>query len=458
MRDGKCHERRIIQRRGRKQQGQKWQSVITEFNTVTHWFAGKQPKYAAAVTRSVRPKSTIDRANAVLNSIGVTKVAEVTNLDRLGIPNFITVRPRDAGPGISYYNGKGTTRLDAQAGALMEAVERHAGESCGYPVVVGSYKTISTTHACIDPRDIIVPTVRDYSEDMQLEWVCGFDLVSKQAKYVPLNCVVCPYQPASGAALFYASTNGLASGNTRMEGICHALCEVIERDALALSTAKAQIRPTIADVLAQIGFVPSSDPIDYRPRQISLRGLPRKGALLVGKMQRAGLKVFLRDFTSTAGVATIDCTIAEDGPSGIPEVHGGCGTHPDARVALTRALTEAAQSRVACIQGGREDLPEIIRPKAPYKAEDLYGGGETVKFADIPSYQHDCIDDDVMFMLKRMQAWGLDEIIAFDLTKPDVGIPVIRVVVPRAEAWTVFHLHTGRGVFGKRVVRQLCEM
>ena len=36
----------------------------------------------------------------------------------------------------------------------------------------------------------------------------------------------------------------------------------------------------------------------------------------------------------------------------------GCGTHPDARIALTRALTEAAQSRLSCIQGGRENLPD----------------------------------------------------------------------------------------------------
>jgi YcaO-like protein with predicted kinase domain len=52
----------------------------------------------------------------------------VTDLDRVGIPNFMAVRPHDRGPGISYYNGKGTTRADAYAGAMMEAIDRHAGE------------------------------------------------------------------------------------------------------------------------------------------------------------------------------------------------------------------------------------------------------------------------------------------------------------------------------------------
>ena len=86
--------------------------------------APTETKYSASgVERSVKPGATIRRAQAVLDIIGVTKVADVTDLDRVGIPNFMTVRPHDVGPGISYYNGKGTTRAAAHAGALMEAIE-----------------------------------------------------------------------------------------------------------------------------------------------------------------------------------------------------------------------------------------------------------------------------------------------------------------------------------------------
>src|SRR5215470_15119996 len=97
--------------------------------TYGYWLNAKEMKYShTGVERSVRPSVTIRRARAVMKVIGVTKVSDVTNLDRMGIPNFMTVRPDDLGPGISYYNGKGSTRADAHAGALMEAVERHAGE------------------------------------------------------------------------------------------------------------------------------------------------------------------------------------------------------------------------------------------------------------------------------------------------------------------------------------------
>ena len=116
------------------------------------WLGSKELKYSSSgVERSVRPSATIRRARAVLDTIGVTKVADVTDLDRVGIPNFMTVRPHDHGPGISYYNGKGATRDQALAGALMEAVERHAGERYNGPMTTTSHYNLRRRHACVDP-------------------------------------------------------------------------------------------------------------------------------------------------------------------------------------------------------------------------------------------------------------------------------------------------------------------
>src|SRR3984893_17402718 len=124
------------------------------------WLGPREAKYSSSgVERSVRPSATIRRARAVLDIIGVTKVADVTDLDRVGIPNFMTVRPHDLGPGISYYNGKGQTRSDAYAGASMEAVERHAGERYDGPVSPSSHYNLRSEHACIAPLEIHVPMV-----------------------------------------------------------------------------------------------------------------------------------------------------------------------------------------------------------------------------------------------------------------------------------------------------------
>jgi len=420
-----------------------------------YWLGPREVKYSSSgVERSVRPSATIRRARAVLDTIGVTKVADVTDLDRVGIPNFMTVRPHDAGPGISYYNGKGTTRADAYAGALMEAIERHAGERYDGPVIASSYLNLRSEDACIDPLEIHVPMVRKYSERLMLEWVKGFDLMTRRPTFAPLNCVVAPY-PNPGLALFYTSTNGLASGNTRVDAVCHALCEVIERDATALALARAEVRPAVAAILADIGFGAAPAERGEVPL-ISLRGLPPRAAALLRKLQRAGLKVQLQNLTSAIGIPTIGCTITE--PQGLPTVantYAGCGSHPDARIALNRALTEAAQSRLTCIQGGREDLPDFVPPKGAPPVEARVGAGQPISFGDLPSYQHASVNEDVEFIVERMRHSGFDQVVVVDITRADVGIPVVRVIVPRSEIWTLYFAHGSRASLGPRALQEI---
>jgi ribosomal protein S12 methylthiotransferase accessory factor YcaO len=421
-----------------------------------YWLGPSEVKYSSSgVERSVRPAATIRRALAVLDTIGVTKVADVTDLDRVSIPNFMTVRPHDIGPGISYYNGKGTTRADAYAGALMEAIERHAGERYDGPVIASSYHNLKSAHACIDPLEIHVPMVRKYSERLMLEWVKGFDLMTRRPTFALLNCVVAPYSDP-GLSLFYTSTNGLASGNTRADAICHGLCEVIERDATALALARAEVRPAVAAILADIGFGAAAPPERGEVPLISLRGLPSRAAALLRKLQRAGLKVQLQNLTSAIGIPTIGCTITE--PQGLPTVantYAGCGTHPDARIALTRALTEAAQSRLTCIQGGREDLPDFVPPKGAPPVEARVGAGEPIRFDDLPSYQHASVNEDVEFIVERMGKAGFEQIVVVDITRAEVGIPVVRVIVPRTEIWTLYFAHGSRASMGPRALQEI---
>jgi ribosomal protein S12 methylthiotransferase accessory factor YcaO len=424
-------------------------------NSYEFWLGSREEKYSASgVERSVKPSATIRRAQAALDIIGVTKVADVTDLDRVGIPNFMTVRPHDLGPGISYYNGKGTTRAAAHAGALMEAVERHAGERYDGEITTASYYNLRRRHACVDPAEINVPMVRNFNEDLLLEWALGFDLIARKPTFAPLNCVMCPYVPSAGMSLFYSSTNGLASGNTHVDALCHALCEVIERDATALAVARSEVKPAIASVLTDIGFDGGQLPGRENPPMISLAGLPRRAAVLVRKLQSAGLEVQLRNLTSAVGIATIECTIVDT--QGMPDginAHAGCGTHPDARIALTRALTEAAQSRLTWIQGGREDLPDFHPPKGR-PPESWSGPSDTIGFDEIASYRHSSVNEDVEF-IEQMTQSGFEQIVAFDITSAEVGIPVVRVVVPRAEAWTIFLQHGDRASLGDRALQEI---
>jgi ribosomal protein S12 methylthiotransferase accessory factor len=422
-------------------------------NTSEHWKLTPLTKYSRkGVVRCVSPRTTIRRATGVLQQAGITRIADVTNLDRVGIPNFMSVRPLDLDPGISYYNGKGTTQDDAHAGAIMEGIERHAGEYCSYAITTSSYNKLSKRANCVKPDEIIVPAVNEYSDDLEIEWVCGYDLLQSLETFVPLNAVICPYTPQTGPILFYPSSNGLASGNTLVEALCHAICEIVERDAQAISVARSELRPLVRSI---VGLTETEQDSSSIKRRISLSDLPRRAQLLLGKLTKAGQDVYLYDLTCTAGIATIECSIVERKSDGGGDAYGGVGAHPDARVALLRAITEAAQSRLSCIQGGREDLPEIVRHKTCERIEDIFEQGGWISFREVPSVENEQIDDDVRLLLKRLPEYGLHQLVAFDMTRPEVGIPVVRIVVPLAETWPVFHLHTGRGTFGPRIAQEL---
>jgi ribosomal protein S12 methylthiotransferase accessory factor len=415
----------------------------------------RSPKYALdGVVRVVPPEETIRRVLPLQAAIGVTRLADVTGLDRVGIPNFTTVRPREAGYGISYYNGKGVTPEAAKAGALMEALERHTGELCDLPVFLGTRDEMTCSGATVDPSQIIEPHLRRYQPSMSLEWVEGYDLLGDRPTYVPLNAVVCPYEPAGGAVqLYYSHTNGLASGNTIEEALCHAICEVVERDAVALSDADGKLAVAVRKLRADSGLDPRTpDALRVPPqaRLIDLETLPARSLGLVRRLQSAGLLVYLRDVTSPVGIATFDCLSIERRLDGRHLTHIGSGSHPDARVAVSRALTEAAQSRIAHIQGGREDLPHIVRTPAPFEPEQIFGDSERLPFAAVASHEHQNVDDDIRFMLERLRGAGLEQVVAVDLTRPELGVPVIRVVIPGAETWSVFFAHGRPARLGPR--------
>jgi ribosomal protein S12 methylthiotransferase accessory factor len=337
---------------------------------------------------------------------------------------------------------------------MMEAIERYSGELCDLPIYYCTRNEMERRGPTVDPASIIVPRTKEYRQELSLEWVEGYDLLSLQPTYLPLNAVVFPYEPPAGRPVLYDSgTNGLASGNTLEEALCHALCEVIERDASAVSDARTDLAPAVSSALRRMGLAaPDANlPEGTSFPLIDLESLPRRALVLVRRLQRAGIVVYLRDITTTAGIATFDCVIVDRGPGGPPLAAGGTGTHPDARVAVTRALTEAAQSRIGYIQGGREDLVRIVRASPAVDPDRLYGGEKVRHFSSVASVEHANIDDDIRLLLERLRDEGFTKVIAVDLTRPEVGIPVIRVVIPGAEAWSTYVTHGRRGRFGTRV-------
>jgi YcaO-like protein with predicted kinase domain len=269
--------------------------------------------------------------------------------------------------------------------------------------------------------------------DAPIAWLEGFDLLRREPCWVPAEIVHTDYTlPLDG--YFLAGSNGLASGNHLIEAISAGICELVERDAVALWAAlgvRAKARRAL-----DIGSV--DDP-DCRA--------------LLGKYEEAGIAVRLWNVTTDVDIPAFLCDIHDlstDEPRRLRRFHGS-GCHPDRAIALARALTEAAQTRLTYITGIRDDLLPAEYEESP--AADLVEAlldalrRETAphSFREVPSFAADDLRQDLEWELERLRSAGFSRVVVVDLTRPDFGIPVVRVVVPGLEG-DIKHPHYTPGV------------
>ena len=425
------------------------------------------PKYGSSGNhRVVPPRETCRRARLVMEHIGVTRLADVTGLDHVGIPVWAAVRPIPEASSISVQNGKGPTRMHAKAGALMEAIEHYCCERLPHEPEYASYTTLRRKANAVDPQRLILDPQVGYRETLLVEWLCGTDLGADQQVWVPACAVVKPGRHDRGAHVFRGSTSGLASGNTIEEAVCHGLAELIERDAWTLAIVRGMLRPRIrllATALSAGRAVGLSAIQDATPDgdlfpMIDVDTLPDIPRRLTRQFVSAGIRVVIRDITSDVEVPTFVAAGWETAGLDRIHFHSGLGAHPDARVAVTRALTELAQSRLTVFQGVREDLDSIARRDGVVDrpSQSLWlSNGPLKRFDAVPTFRSHDILQDISHMSRQIQSAGLPQVIAVDLTRPDVGLPVVKMIVPGLEHWSARHFDPDLVVLGPRARRFL---
>jgi ribosomal protein S12 methylthiotransferase accessory factor len=165
--------------------------------------------------------------------------------------------------------------------------------------------------------------------------------------------------------------------------------------------------------------------------------------------------------TSDIGIPAFVCDVpaaGDDASNGLRRFRGA-GCHPDRGVALARALTEAAQIRLTYIAGIRDDLPtsdytETTEQKLGAALLDAVSQASRPRsFRDIASHNTDDVAIDLRWELEQLRAIGVQRVIAVDLTRPEFGIPVVKVVIPGLE-WDRNHPsyaagHRARHVSGR---------
>lgn len=322
-----------------------------------------------------RPEETLARVAPALAEHGVTRIAKVTGLDRIGVPVWNAMRPNARA--LSVHQGKGLTDLDAKASAVMEALERACAERPRLPVRTGSVEELLNAGERCDPLDDLVAIGHQpMDRACRLDWVAGQDLTDGGVIWVPFDAVLLDFTRPSH---FWQSSDGLASGNTEREAIFHGLLERIERDADTLwSLGRLEQQAETC--------VPANDLGDAVVNELTAR------------VERAGFRLQLFDMTSDLGVPTFSVLMSPAEASErrslrYIDVTMGSGTHPVAYRAALRAITEAVQSRLTLITGTRDDVEDdvyesqaseylrrkLLLPPRGHASKDLCPPGEGVE-------------------------------------------------------------------------------
>jgi YcaO-like protein with predicted kinase domain len=355
---------------------------------------------------------------------GITRVANVTGLDTVGIPVVLVVRPNSRSLSVS--QGKGVTLELAKISGILESLEQHQAEHVRAPLVLGSYADLVSVREVADVRRL-PRTPKPWSDATRLLWIAAAARGSGKEVLVPYELVHLDLtEPLpEGSGYFLLGSNGLASGFGPEQALAHAVWELVERDAITLfyeRSALEQSRRRV--VLATI-----DDPTC---------------AALLGQMHDADLGVAVWDLTSDVGVATFLCSIAERRfeplrPVGVAR---GYGCHPDRAIALRRALTEAAQSRLTRIAGSRDDFQRAdvaeVRSEDALKRQLAHVEQEafaTRAFGDVASRDFDSFTAALDWTAERLTVAGLGDILSVDLSPPDAPFFVVRALVPGLEGY-----------------------
>jgi YcaO-like protein with predicted kinase domain len=372
--------------------------------------------------RTRSPADTLAANRRFMPTMGITRLANITGLDRIGLPVVIAVRPNSRALATS--QGKGASLEAAQASALMESIETWHAERIELPLRHESYHALSERARVIDPCTLPRRADAVYLQDRPIVWTEGIELFSDTPVYVPYETVnVNTVRQPGSVRQFVGSSNGLASGNHKVEAVIHATCEVIERDALSLWDL-------VPESLRQQRQVSTDSDFDPALRQ------------LMEQLEAKGFVLGIWDITTDIGIPTYTCVLIEDSASNQWRSHqmfSGHGTHLSPEIALSRAIHEAIQSRLTAISGSRDDFlhSEYSRSSNPDDHAHMHamitGKPCTRQFAAIRPPLADNFEADLATIMDKLRQAGIDSIVAVDLSRIDVGIPVVKMVIPGLE-------------------------
>jgi len=364
--------------------------------------------------RSVPAKESLQQVLKLTDQVGVTRIADITGLDNLGIPVVTVIRP--FAKHLSVSQGKGLTLELATMSALMEAIECYHAEHIKTHDFEGTYASLSKEYDLIHPAQFHKHFLKQgHIEHISLKWIQAFELIKERICYIPYALINLDSSVfRDDFAKFKISTNGLAAGNTKDEALCHAIYEIIERDALECWSRKTET--------------------EIYSTQINIASIKNyKLKDLIEHLRACNLEIYLWDISSKLNVPAFNCILYNKNLLDPLRLFSGSGAHLSQEVALFRAILEAIQSRTSLISGNRDDIYKDYY-YAQRERELNIAPRENSSYKDLaqcpsPLFENS-FTDNVKQLKQILEMNGYHSIIVFDHTQELLGIPVVQAFIP----------------------------
>ncbi|HEU4322857.1 MAG TPA: TOMM precursor leader peptide-binding protein [Roseiflexaceae bacterium] len=329
--------------------------------------------------------------------------------------------------------GKGTSDIQARASALGEAIERYSGTFRGEePCRTATLHELGPL--AVDPQRCMNFSEKQYRQrehwnragtahrtvplpfdpDAPMQWTPLWSLTHREPRYLPTSYCYYAYPRSPEAFYCGADSNGCAAGSTIEEAVLHGLLELVERDSTALWWYNRLRRPAID--------LESFDDPYIR--------------LLLDDYGHNQRRVWVLDLTSDIGIpacVALSCRTDEPGA----RIGFAPAAHLDPRVAVLRALTELNQLMPTVRDDGVAEVYEdedfnhwwnhVRVNDQPYLLPDPHLPPR--RPADFPQLGADTLRGDLLLCQSLVERQGM-ELLVLDQTRPDIGMPVVRVVVP----------------------------
>jgi ribosomal protein S12 methylthiotransferase accessory factor len=322
--------------------------------------------------------------------------------------------------------GKGSTAEQGEASALMEAIERYSGIFQGDEIRVTRRFTDFPLGDAIHPNDVLLYSDAQFraqavspdsaplqmsapfDRSAEVEWSPVWSLRDERFRFLPTSLVYFFYR---GPGQINADSNGCAAGNTLEEAIVQGFLELVERDSYAMWWYNRLQRPAV-----------ELDPFhDSYVRDLR------------AQLADDGRKLWVLDVTNDLGIPSF-VAIAHWMQDSRENIEFGSGAHFDSRIALLRALTELTQFLSIGVMGGGTGEKSTLDGLTPLRLQNYpfltpsgkvtVQSGSDAKFGRLGGTR-----EQVDACVRVARRHKLDFLV-LDQTRPDIEVPVARVIVP----------------------------